>query len=103
MDQYNEHLQKLTKDKYPCETNGDMNMYHSNYLIGRDALFNNDEFFCIYGLKILGRNFPYPTDQTLYAVHDGRQDIMWSNHSDQDKPKQFDKCPVCGREILLYQ
>lgn len=100
---YNEHLARLKKDQYPYESIGDMNMFKRNYLIGQDALRNNDEFFCIYGLKTVERNFPYPSDLSFWAVHNGKQQCMWFNSLKTERPQEGSICPDCKRKIILYQ
>ena len=67
---------------------------------------NDDSEICIYY-----RIREYQTEwiphfrpfNILAVYHNGERRFAWTVDSDDPEPKDEDKCPICGRIIIIYE
>ena len=81
------------------------------FINNREVQENNDKDLCIYSRYRNYQDMDYgvwvphfKADNQLISYHNRKIGIMW-DIADRDsiEPKTGDKCPLCGREIIIYE
>lgn len=80
------------------------------FINNREVQENSDKDLCIYSRYRSYQDMEhgvwvphFKPDNWLISYHNGKMGVMWDSSDNNIEPKTGDICPLCGREIIIYE